>query len=54
MIIASLICFLIDNAFGLGILLNGFGQHIYYLTTSQITNALKVNSSMVCHICSDN
>jgi hypothetical protein len=54
MIIAALICFLIDNAFGLGILLNGFGQHTQYLTTSQITNALKVNSSMICQIYSDN
>ena len=54
MIIAALICFLIDDAFGLGILLNGFGQHKYYFTTSQIINPLKINSSMVCHICSDN
>ncbi|KAH8667988.1 hypothetical protein BGZ60DRAFT_41417 [Tricladium varicosporioides] len=39
--LAALAAYLTDVAAGLGIALNGFGQHTYYLTTKQVSHALE-------------
>jgi hypothetical protein len=42
MMLAALIAYLIDIAVGLGIALNGFGEHTYYLSIKQVTDSLRV------------
>lgn len=41
--VAAHIAYLFDVGAGLGIALNGFGQHTYFLTTRQVVRALKVH-----------
>lgn len=52
MMLAALSTYLIAVATSLGLVLNGFGQHTFWLTTDQVVTALKVcssvSSSMVC------
>lgn len=45
MIIAAGFAFMIDTGVGIGIVVNGFGQHTYYLSIYQVSQALKVSKS---------
>ena len=44
MMVAALFAYLTDAALGIGIALNGFGRHTFWLSTSQVSQALKVCS----------
>ena len=42
MMLAALCAYLVDVGTGLGLVVNRFGEHTFWLTTLEVTNSLRV------------